>query len=93
MANPADLVTFDSPLLRIACVSDTHNDDPTAKVPSADLFIHAGDMTNEGTLQELTKAYEWIAALPHRVKVVVAGKQPLSMTLAPAWSLTKRLKL
>lgn len=69
-----EIFTFDSPLLRIACVSDTHNDYCRDQIPTADIFLHAGDFTDDGTLQELQAAFKWIAALPHKVKVVVAGK-------------------
>jgi len=64
---------FSAPALRIVCVSDTHNDDCTGKIPAGDVFIHAGDMTDGGKLDELQRAFDWISALPHRVKVVVAG--------------------
>ena len=67
------LVVFDSPTLDIVCTSDTHNDDPRPNVPAGNIFIHAGDMTNSGTFAELERAFDWISALPHKVKVIVAG--------------------
>jgi predicted phosphodiesterase len=65
---------FASPVLQIVCISDTHNDDCRDSVPHGDIFIHAGDMTDNGTFEEFQKAYDWIASLPHKVKIVVAGK-------------------
>ena len=59
--------------IRIVCTSDTHNDDPTEKVPDGDVFIHAGDMTDYGTPEELKSALEWIRKLPHKLKIVIAG--------------------
>jgi len=73
MALP-NLPLFKSSLLRIVCVSDTHNDDPHRSIPMGDIFVHAGDMTDDGTLPELQAAYDWIKSLPHKVKIVVAGK-------------------
>jgi 3',5'-cyclic AMP phosphodiesterase CpdA len=67
-------VIFDSPSITVACISDTHNDDCRDHIPDADIFVHAGDMTDDGTLDELKAAYEWISALSHKVKVIVAGK-------------------
>jgi hypothetical protein len=67
-------VIFDSPAITVACISDTHNDDCRDHIPDADILVHAGDMTDDGTLDELKDAYEWISALPHKVKVIVAGK-------------------
>jgi predicted phosphodiesterase len=59
--------------IRIVCVSDTHNDDLTGHVPDGDVFVHAGDMTDDGTPKELEKALGWIRSLPHKLKVVIAG--------------------
>jgi len=59
--------------LRIVCISDTHNDDCTAGLPDGDILIHSGDMTDDGTMPELQAAYDWITALPHKLKLVIAG--------------------
>jgi predicted phosphodiesterase len=59
--------------IRIVCTSDTHNEDPSEHVPDGDVFIHAGDMTNHGTFEELEKAYQWIKNLPHKLKIVISG--------------------
>jgi 3',5'-cyclic AMP phosphodiesterase CpdA len=61
-------------LVRIVCISDTHNDDCTDHLPDGDILIHAGDMTDDGTADELQAAYDWISALPHKVKIIVAGQ-------------------
>ena len=59
--------------VRIVCVSDTHNDDLTGQVPAGDVFLHAGDMSDDGTHEELARALSWIRKLPHPLKVVIAG--------------------
>ncbi|EDR06474.1 uncharacterized protein LACBIDRAFT_300196 [Laccaria bicolor S238N-H82] len=38
----------------------------------ADVLIHAGDLTQSGTADEVRSAVRWIASLPHPVKIVVA---------------------
>ena len=55
----------------VVCVSDTHNNQP--KLPDGDVLIHAGDLTQSGSLQELQAAVGWLRAQPHPVKIVVAG--------------------
>src|ERR1700691_4090932 len=60
-----------NPTIRLVCISDTHNAQPS--VPSGDVLIHAGDLTQNGTTEELQAAVSWIASLPHPIKVVVAG--------------------
>ncbi len=60
-------------MVRVVCLSDTHNRQGQFEVPGGDLLVHAGDLTGRGTLPEVAAALEWIAALPHPEKVVVAG--------------------
>jgi predicted phosphohydrolase len=48
-------------------------------VPPGDIFIHAGDMTDDGTFKELHTAYTWIASLPHKLKIIVAGNHDYSL--------------
>jgi 3',5'-cyclic AMP phosphodiesterase CpdA len=69
-----DLHVFQSDAVEIVCISDTHNDNPSSKIPPGDIFIHAGDLVRKGEFEELQTAFEWISALPHKVKVIVAGR-------------------
>jgi Icc-related predicted phosphoesterase len=64
---------------RIVCVSDTHSYSPTAagfKLPQGDVLIHAGDITNRGTLAELRDTIAWIEKADFQAKIVVAGMIP-----------------
>lgn len=67
-------VVFHAGVLRLVCVSDLHNDNPTERVPDGDIFVCAGDLTDHGSYDELAAAFEWLVALSHPVKVVVAGR-------------------
>jgi predicted phosphodiesterase len=61
---------------RIVCVSDTHAYSPTAagfKLPQGDVLIHAGDITNRGSLAELRDTIDWIEKADFQAKIVVAG--------------------
>ena len=59
--------------MRIVCISDTHNLTETIPVPDGDLLLHAGDLTMAGSAREIERAQRWLAGLPHRRKVVIAG--------------------
>jgi predicted phosphodiesterase len=63
--------------IRVVCLSDTHNLHHTLQdnlsVPDGDLLIHAGDLTNGGSVAELQAAIDWLNSLPHPYKVVIAG--------------------
>jgi predicted phosphodiesterase len=65
---------------RFVCVSDTHNAAPGGpfKLPKGDVLIHAGDMTNQGSLKELQRAVHWIEAAEFERKIIIAGMLILS---------------
>jgi predicted phosphodiesterase len=56
---------------RIVCISDTHNQVPS--LPKGDVLIHAGDLTNQGSLSELRKTIAWIEKADFEAKIVIAG--------------------
>ncbi|KAK7971493.1 hypothetical protein PG989_016509 [Apiospora arundinis] len=58
----------------VVCISDTHNNNSRCDpLPAGDVLIHAGDLTQSGSLTELQAAVDWLRAQPHRHKIVVAG--------------------
>lgn len=79
--NPIDPATVPiSPdKVRFVCMSDTHSktDKLHHPVPEGDVFLHAGDFTRRGTLDEATKFNEWLGTLPHPHKVIIAGNHEL----------------
>lgn len=48
--------------LRVVCMSDSHSLTPYIKfdIPPGDIFIHAGDFTKCGSLQEVIEFNNWI---------------------------------
>lgn len=61
----------DAPI-RVVCISDTHNHIPD-HIPDGDILIHAGDMTNDGSVAEIQKQIDWLSSLPHKEIVVISG--------------------
>jgi predicted phosphodiesterase len=62
---------------RFVCVSDTHGYTPSEagfKLPAGDVLIHAGDLTNKGSLSELRRTMEWISKADFEIKLIVAGQ-------------------
>jgi predicted phosphohydrolase len=57
--------------IRVVCISDTHTQ--TYTIPDGDILIHAGDMTNEGTIAEIQAHIDWLDSLPHAYKIAIAG--------------------
>jgi len=59
---------------RIICISDTHNGhDAVPSLPDGDVLIHAGDLTEGGTRQELRDALNWLNRQPHLYKIFIGG--------------------
>ncbi len=75
MYNRAPLVAIAPPAherrVRIVCVSDTHNTRPV--LPRGDVLVHSGDLTEDGSFDEVQAGITWLATQLHRFKVLVAG--------------------
>lgn len=69
--------------MRIVAVADTHLFHDQLVVPGGDVFVHAGDLCRRGDLAELRRAATWIAGLPHRHKVIVAGNHDWAFAREP----------
>ncbi|KAI7259317.1 hypothetical protein KC345_g10337, partial [Hortaea werneckii] len=73
----------DTEKIRIVCISDTHNKAPGEGYtlpPTGDILIHAGDLTNQGSLSEIQKAVAWLSRqTSFRTKIVIAGNHDLSL--------------
>ncbi|KOC17314.1 Ser/Thr protein [Aspergillus flavus AF70] len=67
---------------RFVCVSDTHGYTPAEagfKLPAGDVLIHAGDLTNQGSITELRKTINWVAAADFEVKIVICGNHDITL--------------
>ncbi|CZT16113.1 related to adult brain protein 239 [Ramularia collo-cygni] len=58
--------------VKVVCISDTHTLIPD-DVPDGDILIHAGDLTNAGTPNEIQAQIDWLCSLPHQYKIAIAG--------------------
>lgn len=70
-------------MLRLVVMADTHLYHHDLEVPDGDVLIHAGDMTRSGTLEQLAEVADWLRAMPHRHKLVVAGNHDRALELEP----------
>jgi predicted phosphohydrolase len=61
--------------ITVVCISDTHNCQPC--LPDGDILIHAGDLTQSGSLSEIHSTLDWLNRQSHRYKVVIAGNHDL----------------
>lgn len=69
--------------MRIVATSDTHFFVDPAVIPDGDVFIHAGDLMNRGTVNEWDDCLAWLDALPHQHKYFVPGNHDFHLMLYP----------
>lgn len=74
--------------MRIILISDTHGQGKSVQIPFGDMLIHAGDLTPSGASSEVDAAAKWLASLPHRHKIVIAGNHDLLFEGSPAQATT-----
>lgn len=66
-----------SPPIRLVCISDTHNAKPAAQLPHGDILLHAGDLSQYGTFDEIQAQLDWLNSQPHQHKIIIAGNHDL----------------
>ena len=60
--------------MKILHISDTHGKHQILKdLPNADVIVHTGDITEEGTEEEVKDFIEWFGNLPYKHKIFMAG--------------------
>jgi len=62
-------------VIRVVCVSDTHNQTSRMDhvIPDGDILIHAGDFSISGLVSEVKEFNNWLGTLSHKHKIVIAG--------------------
>ncbi|EYF01842.1 metallophosphatase domain-containing protein [Chondromyces apiculatus] len=60
-------------MLTLVAMADTHGYHAGYAVPPGDILIHAGDFCRRGSPDEVQSFCDFLAAQPHRHKIVVAG--------------------
>jgi len=70
--------------LRIVIVSDTHNYAHSIPIPPADILIHAGDFTVNGSKEEVIQFTKWLDSLDYiKHKLVVPGNHEHKPNILP----------
>ena len=64
-------------VVKICAIADTHGLHEHCKLTGGDLLIHAGDITEFGTAEEVEDFLQWFARQPFTYKVFIAGNHDL----------------
>lgn len=67
--------------MRIVCISDTH--EHLVPLPEGDVLVHAGDITFNGDLYKIQEFNFWMAGLPFKRIVVIAGNHDWNFVRYP----------
>ncbi|MBP5375021.1 MAG: metallophosphatase domain-containing protein [Bacteroidaceae bacterium] len=66
--------------MKILQISDTHNRHRLlTNLPAADVMVHCGDFTENGTEEEVLDFLNWYINLPYRYKIFVTGNHDLCL--------------
>lgn len=59
--------------MKLVVISDTHSLHSSLQVPCGDILVHAGDLTDRGTFEEVERFNEFLSQLSFPTKIVIAG--------------------
>lgn len=59
--------------MKLVLISDTHGKHRQLELPAGDMLIHAGDISRHGEMDTIQDFNDWLAELPFKYKVVIAG--------------------
>ena len=66
--------------MKILQISDTHNRHrQLTNLPEADVIVHCGDFTENGTEEEVLDFLNWYIDLPYKYKIFVTGNHDLCL--------------
>eukprot|EP01012_Entosiphon_sulcatum_P003705 TRINITY_DN11286_c0_g1_i1.p1 TRINITY_DN11286_c0_g1~~TRINITY_DN11286_c0_g1_i1.p1 ORF type:complete len:283 (+),score=22.61 TRINITY_DN11286_c0_g1_i1:528-1376(+) len=64
---------------RFVLISDTHGKHESLTIPEGDVLIHAGDFTDHGQVSQLESFFTWLASVPCKHKIVIAGNHDVTL--------------
>lgn len=69
--------------MRLVVTSDTHVPVDTGIIPDGDVFMHVGDLMTTGYPDDFSKQLEWLAELPHKIKLYTPGNHDFHLQVYP----------
>jgi hypothetical protein len=82
-AAPVPIIAKSGHGLRLVCLSDLHSLKPACPVPDGDVLVIAGDVCGYGSLHEIKVFDSFLADLPHRHKLLIAGNHDWPFSRVP----------
>ncbi len=79
--------------MRIVATSDTHFPVKPGMIPFGDVFLHCGDLMQNGYPSEWPDCLDWLNELPHKTKIITFGNHDFHPFLYPGPSLQDLRKI
>jgi Icc-related predicted phosphoesterase len=70
--------------VRLVLISDTHGRHEALSMPEGDVLIHAGDVSERGSLREVRAFDRFLGSLRFRHRIVIAGNHDFCFEQQPA---------
>ncbi len=77
--------------MQITIIADTHGLHHNLKLTAGEMLIHAGDITEYGTEEEVIDFIKWYAKQPFKYKIFIAGNHDLFLETCTKKTLQKLL--
>ena len=77
--------------MKLICISDTHGRHREVELSSADMIIHAGDMSKNGTKDQIQEFIDWFSSLDYQYKILVAGNHDFFFEQATSKEIKKMI--
>lgn len=77
--------------MRLALLSDTHEQHDKFIIPECDVFIHAGDFTMNGRIDKIQEFNKWLSKVPAQHKLVIPGNHEVGWDAAGVFALQEQI--
>ena len=67
--------------MKVVCTGDTHGLHENLNIPDGDLFIHVGDISDSGRLEDYLSFNRMLSTLSHKNKIILSGNHDLLFEL------------
>ena len=65
--------------MKFVAISDTHGCHRQLIVPKGDVFLHSGDVCNQGNILEVEDFLDWLSGLDFKYKIIIRGNHDIDL--------------
>ena len=65
--------------MKFVAISDTHGCHRQLILPKGDVFLHSGDVCNQGNILEVEDFLDWLSGLDFKYKIIIRGNHDIDL--------------